>query len=76
MIARLINSDASLNNFQEIGSVDYVPGEDKRVAFRLFDEQLGIRYIPGATATVDITIYKSDNTTLDVSATVISADDR
>lgn len=74
--SRLLNSDAQLNNFKEIETINYVPGEDFTVVFRLFLDQLGIRYIPPATATVTIDILKSDGTKLNKSATVVDSDDR
>jgi len=76
MNAILLNSEASLNNFIQIGSVSYSPGEAVKVAFRLINDQLDIRLIPGATATVSVDIANADGTTTTKSATVISADDR
>ena len=74
--ARLLNSEASLNNFKELASVSYVPGEVVKVAFRLFDPQLEIRFVPLASSTVNITIIKTDGTNLVKAASLISADDR
>lgn len=76
LIARLLNSDASLNNFIYLETINYVSGEDFDIVFQLFSDQLGIRYIPPATATVTIDILKSDGTTLTKSASVLSTDDR
>ena len=74
--ARLLNSDAQLNNFIEISTINYVPGEDFVVVFRLFLDQLGIRYVLPATATVEASILNSDGTTLTKAASVISSDDK
>ena len=74
--ARLLNSDASLNNFIEIQTINYVPGEDFDVVFRLFLDQLDIRWVPPATATVTVDILLNDGTTLTKTASLVDADDR
>lgn len=76
MQARLLNSDAELNNFKEISALNYVPGENPTIVFRLFDEQLGIRFIPTAVATMTVDMINSDGTTLTKTPTVLDADDR
>lgn len=73
---RLLNSDAELNNFRQIGSYEYVPGEDVTVVLRLFDSQLGIRYIPDSGATLTATFQTKSGTDLVKTASELDAGDR
>lgn len=74
--AKLISSDATLNNFKELGALDITPGENADVAIRLFDEQKGIRYVAGASAEVKLRFINKDGTTLEKTATAVDAGDR
>lgn len=74
--ARLINSDASLNTFFEIGTLDFVPGTQTVLALRLFDSQKALRYVPPATSVLKIYLQKTDGTELEKTMLVIDADDR
>lgn len=74
--AQLLNSDASLNNFFTIEAVKYVPGETVKINIKLINDELGIRYIPGGSATVTLSFPKTDNTTLNKTATLIDTGDR
>ena len=73
---KLLNSDAQLNNFQVLGSLAYVPGENFRVVVRLFLSQLDIRYIPDAGATYEFTFKTKSGTDLVIAATELDALDR
>ena len=70
----VLNSDATLNNFQEIGQLSIFRGEEIVVQFRIKNRQLGIRYIPAASATVTFT-FNTSSGTLDKVAT-LNTDDR
>lgn len=74
--AKLLNELASLNQFSYIDTVQFVPGQSITMNFRLWDSELKDRYIPGASAIVKLTLNKTDGTTLEKTATLISADDR
>ena len=74
--AKLLNSDASLNDFTYIGSMEFVPGEDVTVALQLFHSQKDIRHIPPAAATLELTLTDSDGNDVVKTASVINADDR
>lgn len=77
--AKLLNSEASLNNFFELDAIEYVPGENLTLAVRLFDSQRQIRYIPPLAATLEfkfLTTVAGVDTELDIAGTVINADDR
>lgn len=73
---KLLNSDAQLNNFKEIGSVAYVPGEDVTLVLRLILSQLKIRYIPASGATVAVTFQTKTGVDLVKAATELDAGDR
>lgn len=74
--ARLLNSDASLNNFEYQDAIEFVPGEDKVFAFQLWNKELELRWIPGDSAVVTLTFNKVDGTTLTKTASFINAGDR
>lgn len=74
--AKLLNSDASLNDFTYIGSMEFVPGEDVTVALQIFQGQKDIRLIPPLAATLTLTFIDSDGNDVIKTATVINADDR
>lgn len=73
---KLINSEATLNDFFDIDNVEYTPGENLTVAFRLFNEQKNIRYIPPAAATVSVMYTDTSGVDQTKAASNIDADDR
>ncbi len=75
--AKLLNSDAKLNNFIELDKMDYVPGVTLVIVIRLFDSQLDIRRVSPATSEIQMKFLKSsDNTFLVKTAAVVDALDR
>lgn len=74
--AKLLNSDAVLNNYISLTSIEYVPGETVILNFKIFNPQLDIRFVPNVAATMDLTFKKSDGTDLVKAAAVLNADDR
>ena len=74
--AKLINSDAELNDFFELDALEYVPGEQFDIAIRLFDRQSGLRYIPASGSTMEMKFTKNDDMVLTLTAAVVDADDR
>lgn len=77
LTAKILNSQASLNNFKEIGSLEFIIGEEVKLVFRLFDPQFDLRHIPDAAAIVKLTFNKlSDFTTFEKTATVLDSGDR
>jgi hypothetical protein len=74
--AKLLNPDASLNDYFFIGSLNFVPGENLTVAIQIFDAHRKIRYIPPATAELTMTFINKDGSELVKTASVIDADDR
>ena len=73
---QLLNSQASLNNFFVIGSIEYVPGEDVRIVIRLMNPQLNIRHIPDDAATLDFIFPLSDGTELVKAGTMLQIQDK
>lgn len=67
---KIINSDATLNTFFEVGTAQIVPGSDAIIRMQLIQPQKNdLRYIPKASATFEIDLLKSDGTTLTKSLT-------
>ncbi len=73
---KVLNSDATLNNFFELGTLQIVRGEDAKIILQLFQSQKKIRYISAAGATITASFLKSDGTTIDKTASLPFADDR
>lgn len=74
---QILNSDAQLNNFIVIGSKSFIPGSQFRLYIRILNDDLGLRYIPAATATRTITFQNLDGTELvktNADITVLSDD--
>lgn len=74
--AVIINEDAELNWFFEIGSLDFVPGSDVKLRLRLDDKSKHLRYIPPVAAELTLKFLKTDGSELEKSASLIDADDR
>lgn len=74
--AKILNSDAVLNNYIFLTSIEYVPGETVILNTKIYNPQLDIRFIPNNAATMTMTFKNSDGTDLIKSATKISADDK
>jgi hypothetical protein len=76
ILGKLINSAASLNNYQNIGTVCYVIGDAILLNFQLWDPQLKIRFVPPSTAITTLTFLNQDGTTFTKVGTFISALDQ
>lgn len=73
---KVLNSDASLNNFIEIGSAKIARGADAKLILQLHQSDKKIRFIPSATTVITVDFKKSDQTTLTKTASFPFADDR
>ena len=73
--AKLLNSDAELNKFFEISSLDIVLGTEIDLSLRLFDAQRNIRYVPAASSVLKIFLQTTDGE-LEKTMAIIDADDR
>lgn len=74
--AKLLNSDASLNDYFYIEAIEFVPGENLTIAIQIFDAQRNIRYIPPLAAAMTMTFIDSNGDDVIKTAAVIDADDR
>jgi len=73
---QVLNSDAQLNNFIIIDSKSFIPGEEFVLVFRLYNEELDLRYVPVTTAAITVSFNKTDGTALEKSSTVLDSGDR
>ncbi|SRR6266481_5772769 len=63
MIAiKLVNDQATLNNYSFEEIKEYVPGDVFSIRFQIFDPQTGNRIVPGTMATCTVVIQNSDGT--------------
>ena len=60
----IVSKNPTLNSFTLSKNLSFASGEDVKVTMRLFQADMGIRYIPDAGATITIDLKRSDNTTL------------
>lgn len=75
LTAQILNSQATLNNYIELGSLSFVPGEKVTLVVKMINDQLGIRYVEAnPAATVKFIFNKSNNETEEVSGTFMTDD--
>ena len=60
--ARLLNSEAQLNNYKIVGGVTFVNEDTIRIVLQLYNDEFGIRHIPSSAATVSLRVNCSDGT--------------
>ncbi len=72
----MLNEDATLNNFQDIGSAQFIPEAPLKLVMRLIQSQRPLRYIPDAAATFSMDFQLSDGTVLTKTPTFLDAGDR
>ena len=73
--AKILNSQASLNNFKEVKGVDFKLNDGLSLVFRIRDPELGDRFVPPTTAIVTLIFRNFDATTFTKVATVVDAQD-
>lgn len=73
---KVLNEDAVLNSWIEIGSAKIIRGADAKIVLQLFQPAWRIRYIPDVATVITMDLLKSDGTTLTKTATFPLADDR
>jgi hypothetical protein len=66
--AKVLNSDATLNNFEVISALDFIPGDAATLVIQLFQPQRkdGLRYFAATGATLSVFIPKTDGSELEV----------
>lgn len=72
----IVSRNPQLNTFMLSKNFQFASGEDVKVIMRLFQSDLGIRYIPLVGATITIALLNSDGTTLSKTCAFTFADDR
>jgi hypothetical protein len=75
--AKIINSEASVNQFKYLETVEFVVGTNIKFAFRLYDTELKERHVPPDTAIVKMYFNTTDDVELELEADYIAeTDDR
>lgn len=77
LIASILESDATLNSFTEMSSLEFIPGEQTELVFRLKQSQRldRLRYVAKSTSLMTVYLPKRDGTIATVAMTAF-ADDR
>lgn len=73
---KLLNDQATLNNFYNVSSRDYIPGDAFTLNFQIFDSQTKQRFMADADATIEVVFQKNDGSELTVEADVLFETDR
>lgn len=76
LTGKVLNSNASLNDFRYLQNLEFMVGSKIKFAFRLFDHQLDERHVPPMTAVTTVFFNQTDGTLLEKTATVINEGDR
>jgi len=75
LIGQILNSQATLNNYILLGSLNFVPGEGVTLVVKIINSQLGIRYVvDNQAATVKFIFNKSNNATEEIAGTFLTDD--
>ncbi len=73
--AEILNSDASLNNFEVINTLEYIAGSSFTIFLQLVQPQRdSLRYMTAGAATLTLNLPKKDGTTLDLAMTAMMGD--
>ncbi len=64
LIGKVLNSEATLNNYIYLLNKAFIQGSAFKLVIQIFNEDLGIRYIPDIDAEYSITLNNLDGTTL------------
>lgn len=74
LTANVLNSDATLNDFEEIGSVQFIPGEQITLVLQLINPQLNLRFVPLAGSIITLILNNADGTVLNPAMTMMTDD--
>lgn len=74
--ADILNSDASLNSYFKIASLDFVPGGPADLVLQLKDLQKNLRFVPPVDAVLKITLNQLDGSTVEKTAVILDSGDR
>lgn len=75
LLIKLLNEQATLNNFTYVETKKYSAGADVKIKVQLNDEETTRRLIPDATARLNAIFQKSDGTELTVQCTLLFGQD-
>ena len=59
--ARLLNSEAQLNNYKTVGGVTFVNEDTIRIVIQLYNDEFGIRHIPVRATVGDVKLRVNDS---------------
>lgn len=76
LTGKVLNSNASLNDFRYLENLEFMVGSKIKFAFRLYNHQLNERHVPPDTAVTKVYFNQTDGTQLEKTATVIDSGDR
>ena len=76
--ARLLNSEAQLNNYKTVGGISFVNEDTIRVVIQLYNDEFGIRHIPAGSAVgaVKLRVNDSAGGEHNLDMTVLDAQDK
>ncbi len=76
LIADVLSTDTTLNSFDVIGSLQFIPGEETTLFIRLKQPMRKdlLRYVAPDTATLTISLPKKDGTMLEIEAEGLEGD--
>lgn len=74
--AQVLDSEATLNNFEVINSLPFIPGEELALVIRLVQPQRAdkLRWVAAAGSTLTVTLPNTDGTSLVVDMASITGD--
>lgn len=75
LTGQVLNSDATLNSFEPIGSLAFIPGESVTLFIQLTQPQkASLRYMATSSPTLTVHLPNKDGTTTDLTMTVLAGD--
>lgn len=72
---KLLNDQATLNNYFYVESKEYIPGKAFKINLQTLDSELKIRFIPSEDAELTATFQKRDGTELEVEGDLLFGND-
>ena len=76
LIGKVLNSNATLNDYTVIGSLGFIPGDAPTLVFQLVQpwQTEGLRYMTAVGATMSVALPNKDGTITTVAATAMTGD--
>ena len=74
LFGKILNSDATLNNFSEIGNLNFIPGEEITLVIRLVQQDKDqLRFIPNDVSSLTLNLATTEGVT-EVTMTAMTGD--